>query len=814
MNYLIIGGVAGGATVAARLRRMDEKANIILLERGKYVSYANCGLPYYIGDTINNREKLFVQTAKGFTDRFRIDIRTEQEVTAIRPDKKEVEIKNLSTGETYTETYDKLVLSPGAEPLRPGIEGIGSKKIFTLRNVPDTDTIKNYVNTENPKRAIVVGGGFIGLEMAENLHDLGIQVDVVEMANQVMAPLDFSMAAIVHRQLTDKGVGLHLEDGVSRFEEKDGGVTVHLRSGKQIATDMVLLSIGVRPETKLAKDAGLAIGERGGITVNDYMQTSDANIYALGDAVEVRHLVTGQPALIPLAGPANKQGRIVADNIVFGNKEKYPGSIGTSIAKVFDLTVAAAGANAKLLQRNNIPYISSYTHGASHAGYYPGAVPLSIKILFAPENGKLLGAQIVGFNGVDKRIEMLAQVIQRGGTVHDLAELEHAYAPPYSSAKDPVNMAGFVAENILNKKSRIIQWRELAELPADTIRIDVRTHDEYKLGTIPGFINIPVDELREHLDELPKEKPIVVTCAVGLRGYLAYRILVQNGFKHVRNLSGGYKTWSVATAPIKEIVSHKPEIPESTSYGNSDSQINLLKVDACGLMCPGPVMQLKKNYKALKIGEQLQITATDQAFGKDVTSWCKMTGAELVALENKNGVVAATIRKQEKTASCEISRNNADNKTLIVFSDDLDKALASFVIANGAASTGKKVTMFFTFWGLNVIKKQHKPTVTKDIFGKMFGWMLPTHSGKLKLSKMNMGGAGSWMMRLIMKRKRIDSLESLIQQAIDNGVEMIACTMSMDVMGVQKEELMDNVTLGGVASYLERAEEANVNLFI
>ena len=814
MNYLIIGGVAGGATVAARLRRMDEKANIILFERGKYVSYANCGLPYYIGDTINNREKLFVQTAKGFTDRFRIDIRTEQEVTAIRPDKKEVEIQNLSPGETYTETYDKLVLSPGAEPLRPGIEGIGSKKIFTLRNVPDTDTIKNYVNTENPKRAIVVGGGFIGLEMAENLHDLGIQVDVVEMANQVMAPLDFSMAAIVHRQLTDKGVGLHLEDGVSRFEEKDGGVTVHLRSGKQIATDMVLLSIGVRPETKLAKDAGLAIGERGGIAVNDYMQTSDADIYALGDAVEVRHLVTGQPALIPLAGPANKQGRIVADNIVFGNKKKYPGSIGTSIAKVFDLTVAAAGANAKLLQQNNIPYISSYTHGASHAGYYPGAVPLSIKILFAPENGKLLGAQIVGFNGVDKRIEMLAQVIQRGGTVHDLAELEHAYAPPYSSAKDPVNMAGFVAENILNKKSRIIQWRELAELPADTIRIDVRTHDEYKLGTIPGFINIPVDELREHLDELPKEKPIVVTCAVGLRGYLAYRILVQNGFKHVRNLSGGYKTWSVATAPIKEIVSHKPEIPESTSYGNSDSQINLLKVDACGLMCPGPVMQLKKNYEALKIGEQLQITATDQAFGKDVTSWCKMTGAELVALENKNGVVAATIRKQEKTASCEISRNNADNKTLIVFSDDLDKALASFVIANGAASTGKKVTMFFTFWGLNVIKKQHKPTVTKDIFGKMFGWMLPTHSGKLKLSKMNMGGAGSWMMRLIMKRKRIDSLESLIQQAIDNGVEMIACTMSMDVMGVQKEELMDNVTLGGVASYLERAEEANVNLFI
>ncbi len=811
MNYLIIGGVAGGATVAARLRRMDEKANIILFERGKYVSYANCGLPYYIGDTINNREKLFVQTVKGFTDRFRIDIRTEQEVTAIHPDRKEVEVRKLSTDETYTVTYDKLVLSPGAEPLRPDIEGIGSKKIFTLRNVPDTDTIKNYVNTEKPKRAIVVGGGFIGLEMAENLHDLGIQVDVVEMANQVMAPLDFSMAAIVQQQLTDKGVGVHLEDGVSRFEEKNGGVTVHLHSGKQIATDMVLLSIGIRPETKLAKDAGLAIGKRGGIAVNDYMQTSDANIYALGDAVEVRHLITGQPALIPLAGPANKQGRIVADNIIFGNKKKYAGSIGTSIAKVFDLTVAATGANAKLLKQNNIPYISSYTHGVSHAGYYPNAVPLSIKILFAPQSGKLLGAQVVGFDGVDKRIEMLEQVIQRGGTVYDLTELEHAYAPPYSSAKDPVNMAGFVAENILNERSRIIQWRELAELPADTIRIDVRTRDEYKLGTIPGFINIPVDELREHSDELPKEKPIVVTCAVGLRGYLAYRILVQKGFKNVRNLSGGYKTWSMATAPVKETVPCKPV---NTSCECPTTQATPLKVDACGLMCPGPVMQLKKNYETLKAGEQLQITATDQAFGKDVASWCKITGAELIALENKNGVVAATIRKQEKTTPCNTPRNNAENKTLIVFSDDLDKALASFVIANGAASTGKKVTMFFTFWGLNVIKKQHKPTVSKDIFGKMFNWMLPAHSGKLKLSKINMGGAGSWMLRLIMKRNRIDSLESLIRQAIDNGVEMIACTMSMDVMGIQKEELLDNVTLGGVASYLKRAEEANVNLFI
>lgn len=813
MKYLIIGGVAGGATVAARLRRMDERATIILFERGNYVSYANCGLPYYIGGTISDRNKLFVQTAKGFTDRFRIDIRTGHEVVSIHPDTKSVEVKNLLTGQVYQESYDKLVLSPGAEPLRPGIAGIESKKIVTLRNVPDTDVIKNYLTTTKPRRAVVVGGGFIGLEMAENLHEAGLRVEVVEMADQVMAPLDFSMAAIVHQHLTAKGVSLQLQDGVSQFEETAEGLVVHLRSGRKIETDLVLLSIGVRPEIRLAKEAGLAIGATGGIAVNEYMQTSDPAVYALGDAVEIRHWITGKPALIPLAGPANKQGRIVADNIVFGNKETYPGTMGTSIAKVFDLTVATAGANAKLLKREGIPYLSSYTHSASHAGYYPGAVPLSVKILFDPEDGKLLGAQVVGFDGVDKRIEMLAQVIQRKGSVYDLTSLEHAYAPPYSSAKDPVNMAGFVAENILTGKSASIHWREIERLDPQTVRIDVRTRDEYKLGTIPGFINIPVDELREHLHELPVNTPIVVSCAVGLRGYLAYRILAQHGFGNVRNLSGGYKTWSVATAKIKNI-EPTPAVAAVANGGCNPTSAVTLKVDACGLMCPGPVLQLKKSYESLKTGQQLLITATDQAFGKDVASWCKLTGAQLVSLGNTNGIVSATICKTEKKEACSIVHPAADNKTLIVFSDDLDKALASFVIANGAASTGKKVTMFFTFWGLNVIKKRQKPAVAKDIFGKMFGWMLPADSSKLKLSKMNMGGAGSWMMRLIMKKKRIDSLESLIDQAIENEVEMIACTMSMDVMGVQKEELMEHVTLGGVASYLERAEEANVNLFI
>lgn len=817
MKYLIVGGVAGGATVAARLRRNDEKAQIILFERGEYVSYANCGLPYYIGGTIKERNKLFVQTVKGFVSRFRIDIRTRQEVTRILPDTKQVEVKNLQSGEVYTESYDKLVLSPGAEPLRPRIEGIDSPKIFTLRNVPDTDAIKGFLQQTNPKKAVVVGGGFIGLEMAENLHEAGVQVTVIEMADQVMAPLDFSMAAMVHQHLTSKGVTLLLGDGVKKFETlADQSLAVHLSSGKTVQTDLVILSIGVRPENQLAREAGLSLGERGGIQVNAYLQTSDPDIYALGDAAEIQHLITHKPTMIPLAGPANKQGRIAADNIVYGNKEVYKGAMGTSIAKIFDLTVAAAGANAKLLKREGIPYISSYTHGSSHAGYYPGAVPLSIKILFAPETGVLLGAQVVGFGGVDKRIEMLAQTIQHEGTIYDLMELEHAYAPPYAAAKDPVNMAGFVADNILKDRVRIITWRDIDKLEADVVKIDVRTKDEYSLGTIPGFINIPVDELREHLDELPKDKPIVVTCAVGLRGYLAYRILVQNGFKNVRNLSGGYKTWSTATAPVCNDAhcQAQADTEEKTDDGQpANAPKPVLSVDACGLMCPGPILQLKKNYAELKEGEALVIKATDQAFGKDVASWCKMTGAQLTSLENRNGIVAATIQKAAPVCSAATSQPT-DHKTIVVFSDDLDKALASFVIANGAAAAGKKVTLFFTFWGLNIIKKQNKPAVEKDLMGKMFGWMLPSSSEKLKLSKMNMGGMGSKMMRMIMKQKRIDSLESLIQQAIDNGVEMIACTMSMDVMGVKQEELLDHVKLGGVATYLERAEEANLNLFI
>lgn len=816
MKVLIIGGVAGGATVAARLRRMDEDAQIILFERGEYVSYANCGLPYHIGGTISDRDRLFVQTVDGFINRFNIDIRIKSEVIGIDTQNKSVSVHDLANGKTYQETYDKLVISTGAEPIKPPIPGIDDKRIFSLRNVPDMDHIKNYIDRHKPKKALVVGGGFIGLEMVENLYDAGLEVSIVERANQVMAPIDYSMAALVYQHLVQKRVSLFLEENVIKFESEGNQLKTTLESGKELAAEMVILSIGVRPDVKLAKEAGIKIGTLGGIIVDDYMQTSDNDVYALGDAVEIYNPVIGKNALIPLAGPANKQARIVADNIMESNRCKYNGTIGTSIAKVFDLTVAATGVSAKILKREGIEYISSFTHGNSHAGYYPDALPLSIKILFSPVDGKLYGAQVVGFDGVDKRIDLFAQVIKNNGTIYDLQEIEHAYAPPYSSAKDPVNMAGFVAENILKKKVNIVHWRDIPKLDAATsLLIDSRTAEEFKTGHINGAINIPVDDIRSRMREIPRDKKIIVYCAVGLRGYIASRILMQHGYTNVFNLSGGYKTYSCAI-PDKStpnIMGAYKNIKEDGNMTEVNTNTKTISIDACGLQCPGPIMQLKKNYDQIGLGDRLEIKVTDQAFGEDLNGWCRMVGAKLINIDNSNGVITATVEKIAKDESF-APANSGDNKTLVVFSDDLDRALASFVIANGAAASGKKVSIFFTFWGLNVIKKLKKPSVQKDFLGKMFGMMLPSSSKKLGLSQMNMAGIGSKMMRYIMKSKNIDSLESLMQQAKDNGVEFIACSMSMDVMGIKKEELLDGITIGGVAAYLDRAENANVNLFI
>ena len=826
MKIIIIGGVAGGATTAARIRRVDETAEIILLEKGKHISYANCGLPYYIGGVIEEREKLFVQTPEAFSTRFRVDVRTENEVIFIDRKKKTVTVRQ-SSEDTYEESYDKLLISTGASPVRPPLPGIDLPGIFTLRNVTDTDRIKEYINSHSPRKAVVVGAGFIGLEMAENLHAQGAKVSIVEMGNQVMAPIDFSMASLVHQHLMDKGVNLYLEQAVASFEREGKGLKVTFKNGQSISADIVILSIGVRPETSLARAAELTIGPAGGIAVNDYLQTSDEAIYAIGDAIEYRHPITGKPWLNYLAGPANRQGRIVADNIL-GAKIPYEGSIGTSIAKVFDMTVASTGLPGKRLRLEGIDYMSSTIHPASHAGYYPDAMPMSIKITFDKQTGRLYGGQIVGYDGVDKRIDGLALVIKHQGTVYDLMKVEQAYAPPFSSAKDPVAIAGYVAEDMITGKTNPVYWRELRDIEMENkFLLDVRTQDEFALGSLPGAINIPLDELRDRMSELPKDRMIYTFCAVGLRGYLAYRILTQHGFDKVRNLSGGLKTYRAATAPIvihqeNEDQTDESPSPQEKTLSSEPSAApaipvaaaKTIRVDACGLQCPGPILKMKKTMDGLASGERVEITATDPGFPRDAAAWCSSTGNQLISKEASGGKSVVIIEKGEPKACNIVTSCEGKGKTFIMFSDDLDKALATFVLANGAAATGQKVTIFFTFWGLNVIKKLHKPETEKDIFGKMFGMMLPSSSKKLKLSKMSMGGIGGKMMRYIMNKKGIDSLESLRQQALENGVEFIACQMSMDVMGVKQEELLDEVTIGGVATYMERADNANVNLFI
>ena len=826
MKIIIIGGVAGGATTAARIRRVDETAEIILLEKGKYISYANCGLPYYIGGVIEEREKLFVQTPEAFSTRFRVDVRTENEVIFIDRKKKTVTVRQ-SSEDTYEESYDKLLISTGASPVRPPLPGIDLPGIFTLRNVTDTDRIKEYINSHSPRKAVVVGAGFIGLEMAENLHAQGAKVSIVEMGNQVMAPIDFSMASLVHQHLMDKGVNLYLEQAVASFEREGKGLKVTFKNGQSISADIVILSIGVRPETSLARAAELTIGPAGGIAVNNYLQTSDEAIYAIGDAIEYRHPITGKPWLNYLAGPANRQGRIVADNIL-GAKIPYEGSIGTSIAKVFDMTVASTGLPGKRLRLEGIDYMSSTIHPASHAGYYPDAMPMSIKITFDKQTGRLYGGQIVGYDGVDKRIDELALVIKHQGTVYDLMKVEQAYAPPFSSAKDPVAIAGYVAEDMITGKTNPVYWRELRDIEMENkFLLDVRTQDEFALGSLSGAVNIPLDELRDRMSELPKDRMIYTFCAVGLRGYLAYRILTQHGFDKVRNLSGGLKTYRAATAPIvihqenEDQTDESPSPQEKTLSSEPSAAPEIpvaaaktIRVDACGLQCPGPILKMKKTMDGLASGERVEITATDPGFPRDAAAWCSSTGNQLISKEASGGKSVVIIEKGEPKACNIVTSCEGKGKTFIMFSDDLDKALATFVLANGAAATGQKVTIFFTFWGLNVIKKLHKPKTEKDIFGKMFGMMLPSSSKKLKLSKMSMGGIGGKMMRYIMNKKGIDSLESLRQQALENGVEFIACQMSMDVMGVKQEELLDEVTIGGVATYMERADNANVNLFI
>ena len=814
-KVLIIGGVAGGASAGARLRRLDENAEIIMFERGEYISFANCGLPYYIGEAIKERDNLLVQTPEAMMARFNIDIRVNSEVVSINTTEKKVTVNSKEKG-NYEETYDYIIMSPGATPIKPPIKGINSSKIFTLRNIPDTDRIKGYVDNENVKSAVVVGGGYIGVEMAENLKERGINVVLVEAAPHILAPFDSDMVTFAEQELQDNGVGLILGDGVKSFEENHNEIKVSLQSGTELKADIVILAIGVKPDTEFLNGSGIEIGPRGHIIADKHMKTNVEGVYAVGDAIEVVDYINNNKTAIPLAGPANKQGRIAADNVC-GLNSSYKGTQGTAIIKVFGLTGASTGNNERNLSKFNIPYDVIYIHVQSHASYYPGATPISLKLIFNNE-GKILGAQAFGYDGVDKRIDDIATAIRFGGTIYDLEELELAYAPPYSSAKDPVNMAGFVAENLLTGKVENISVNSIDGRDKENIiLLDVRDDIEIKNGKIDEGIEIPINQLRNRLSEVPKDKEIWVYCQIGLRGYIAARILMANGYK-VKNINGGYKTYIMSKFKPKKI-DKMPENKTKEIKKNEEDIKETLELDACGLSCPGPLMKVNNTVNEMNEGETLKVKASDPGFYVDIQSWCERTNNELLNVSKDKGIVTALINKGKKTLKIDQEKNNEiikdkDNKTLVVFSGDLDKAIASFVIANGAIAMGKKVTMFFTFWGLNILRKSEKLKVQKGFMDKMFASMMPRGSKKLKLSNMNMMGIGSKMIRKVMKNKNISSLEELIESAIDSGINIVACQMSMDVMGITKEELIDGVKIGGVGYYLGEAEDSNVNLFI
>ena len=832
-RIVIVGGVAGGASAAARARRLDEHASIILLERGPDVSFANCGMPYHIGEVIAEREHLLVQTPQALRRRFGIDARTNTEVLRIDREARQVFLRDVRTGQQATLPYDALILSPGAEPVRPPIPGLEGPRVFTLRSLSDMDAIKAAIDGRKPGRVLVVGGGYVGLEMADAFRGRGIPVTLVELAPQVFGVIDPEMAEPIHQHLRAHGVDLRLGTSVTSAREEGGELRVVLGDGEELTCGLAVVAIGVRPDVKLAREAGLDIGPTGGIRVDEHMRTSDPAIFAVGDAVEVTDFVTGRPALVPLAGPANRQGRIAADN-AFGRDSAYRKTQGTAICKVFDLAVGITGPSERCLQRAGVACEKVYIHAASHAGYYPGAHPISLKLLFDPKDGRILGVQAVGREGVDKRIDVLAVAIRAGMTVFDLEHLELAYAPPYGSAKDPVNYAGFAAANALRGDVRLCHTPDVTDPRADQMLLDVRTPAEVQAGTIPGAVNVPIDELRDRLGDLPRDKEVLVFCRVGLRGYLACRILQQSGFR-CRNLTGGFLTYSAA---VRSLPKEEPTMLETTRDTGEEPETPVptpapaagaapvKQIDCTSLQCPGPIMRLAKEVEALAPGQALAMTASDPGFAPDVQGWCQATGNTLAAMETlPDGRFRATVVKAAadpvprnvvaaNSAANHGTRPNGNGKTIVVFSGDLDRVMGAFVIANAAAAMGGPVTMFFTFWGLNALRRADVHATGKSLIERMFGWMMPRGADKLKLSKMNMGGLGTLMMKGRMKDRKVAPLTELIASARQAGVRLVACTMSMDVMGLRKEELLEGVELGGAATYLAQAQQGNVNLFI
>jgi NADPH-dependent 2,4-dienoyl-CoA reductase/sulfur reductase-like enzyme/rhodanese-related sulfurtransferase/TusA-related sulfurtransferase len=656
MKVIIVGGSAGGASVAARLRRLDEFVEIIMLERSEEISFATCGMPYYLGGIIKDRDRLTIIDQEEFKSILNVDVRTANEVVAIDRANKTVTIRDIKQNREYQESYDKLVLSPGGAPIIPDIPGVDHAKVFTLRNGEDMDAILHYLEERQCKHATVVGAGFIGLELAENLHHRGLHVNIVDNADQVMGSWDMEMATMIHFHLHSKNVNLVLNDHVKEIDEHE----VILGQGEKLSSDIVILALGVYPDVTIAREAKLSIGKKGGIAVNDGLITSDENIFALGDAVEVQDRITHNKSLIPLAGIAHKQARVVAENICGMHRIMKDVQV-TAIAKVFDLTVAITGGSERSLIENNINYSKSYIEAPSHAGYYPDAFPMVIKLLFASKTGRILGAQIIGVDGVDKRIDVIATSINYGKTVYDLIDLELSYAPPFSSAKDPVNIAGMVAKNMLRENYKVIHWDDIDSQDKDkTVIIDVRTTEEFNIRAIKDAINIPLTELRDRLSEIPKDKTIVTYCQQGKKSYFAYKILVNHGYKKVFNLSGGFKIYSMIKnrneTGFSGIFDYDRVSSDDVFYSDTDTDAdipvavpdeatNIIEIDACGMSCPGPILKLSKSIKRSEVGSTVRVIATDTGFAGDVESWCKKTGNNLISIDNKDAKYIVTVMK-------------------------------------------------------------------------------------------------------------------------------------------------------------------------
>lgn len=810
-HILIIGGVAGGASAAARARRHSESAVITLIERGPDVSFANCGLPYHIGGEITDRDRLALQTPQSLKALLNLDVQTLSEATSIDRENKTVTVRRLQTGELDTLGYDSLILAPGASPIIPPLEGIQNERILSLRNLQDMDQIKSAA--EESDSVLVIGAGFIGLEMAEQLQRIGKRVQVVELQEQVLPQVDPEIAEPIAKQLRENHVELILGDGVAGFSAEDKQITARLNSGKTITAGLVVLSIGVKPESQLAKDAGLELGPRGHISVNAHQQTNDPSIYAAGDVCETHDPILGQRTAIPLGGPANRQGRTAADHIFLGDKAlAYPGSIGTSIVRVFDQVVATTGYNEKRLIEAGVDYDTVTINAQSHAGYYPGALNVTLKLLWRRSDGRILGASAAGADGIDKRMDVIATAIAGKLGIDDLSHLELSYSPPFGSAKDPVNIAGFAACNI---RDGLVTPAE--DLSADELQlIDVRPAEMAKIRPLdPSFKakTIPVSELRSRLDELDRSRPVTAVCALGKMSYFANRVLALNGFD-ARSVTGGLALNEVLASPPKASKAPQTTSPAPT---NPVSGKSIVQLDCTGLACPGPIMKVKQAAEQLTPGETLEVRASDPGFASDLPAFCDANHYEFLGVEKDKGVVIGRLRATGNTAeptSRSAPTSNQDT-TLVVFSQEMDKVLAGLVIANGALAMGGKATLFFTFWGLNALRKPGTVAVDgKTAMDKMFGMMLPQGTPNLPLSNMNMGGMGTRMMKSRMAAKNLPNLDGLLEDAIAGGARLVACSMSMEAMGIHRDELIDDIEIGGVAEFLGASGQSGTNLFI